>query len=86
MLFNSLLAGFQLKGYSINNGIINSPTKQYLEEVKRINITGIDVHFNEHFDVVMEKAQNDSLEKRLLLGLDISEEEYKKTKKKLSKK
>lgn len=85
-LFDSLLAGFQLNGYNFNNGIITSPTERYLEEVKKLNITEMDTHFTEYFDTVMKKAQSTSLENRLLLGLDISEEEYQKTKMKLSKK
>ena len=84
-LFDSLLAGYQLNGYNFNNDIINSPTERYLEEVKKLNIAGIDVHFTEYFDIVMEKAQSASLEKRLLLGLNISEEEYQKKVMKLSK-
>lgn len=79
-LFDSFLAEFQLKGYNFNNGIITSPTKRYLEEVEKLNITGMDTHFNEYFDTVMKKAQSTSLENRLLLGLDINEEEYQKTK------
>lgn len=85
-LFDSLLAGFQLKGYNFNTGLITSPTENYLEEVKKLNIIGMDKHFTEYFDTVMKKAQSTSLENRLLLGLDINEEEYQKTKKKLSKK
>lgn len=85
-LFDSLLAGFQLKGYNFNNEIITSPTERYLEEVKKLNITGMDTHFTEYFDTIMKKAQSTSLENRLLLGLDINEEEYQKTKMKLSKK
>lgn len=85
-LFNSLLAGFQLNGYDFNNGIITSPTERYLEEVKKLSIIGMDTHFTEYFDVAMKKAQSTSFENRLLLGLGISEEEYQKTKMKLSKK
>lgn len=85
-LFNSLLAGFQLNGYSFNNEIITSPTERYLEEVKKLSIIGMDTHFTEYFDAIMKKAQSTSFENRLLLGLDINEEEYQKTKIKLSKK
>lgn len=86
LLFDSFLAGYQLNGYTSNNGIVTSPTEKYLEEVKKLNITGIDTHFDEQFNTAMKKAQNDVLEKRLLLGLDISEEEYLKTKQKVSQK
>lgn len=85
-LFDTLLMNYQLNGYNYNNGIITSPTQSYLEEIKKLNITGMECHFNERFSEVMEKSQNDSLEKRLLLGLDISEEEYQKTKTKISQK
>lgn len=85
-LFDLLLAKFQLNGYNNNNGIIMSPTKRYLEEVKKLNIIGMNEHFTEYFNMIMLKFQNASLENRLLLGLDISDEEYQKTKIKLSKK
>lgn len=81
--FDSLLASYQLNGYNFNDSIIPSPTKRYLEEVKKSNIVGMDIHFTESFDMAMSKAQNDSLEKRLLLGLDITEEEQQQMKMRL---
>ncbi len=83
---DSYLVGYQLSGYSSNNGIIVSPTREYLEEVKRLNIYGMNAHFNESFDISMKDAQNSSLETRLLLGLDISEPEYQKKRMELSRK
>ncbi len=85
-LFALLLAKFQINGYNYNEGIITSPTKEFLEEIRKLNITGMDTLFTENFDTVMAKFQNDCLEKRLLLGLDIREEEYQKIKMELSQK
>ena len=46
----------------------------------------MDTLFTENFDTVMAKFKNDFLEKLLLLGLDIREEEYQKIKMELSQK
>lgn len=85
-LLNSLLAGHQLNGYIVEGGVVTSPTAKYLEAVKKANIAGMAPHFDEHFATVMQNAQNDILANRLLLGLDITKEEYLETEMNLSRK
>lgn len=86
LLFDVFLAIHQLNGYTSYEGKVLSPTERYLEEVKKLNIIGIGTHFTDYFDIAMKKAQNTSLESRLLLGLDINEEEYQQTEMRLSRK
>lgn len=77
-LFDFMLACDYLNGYSYNNEVVISPTDSYLDDIKKLNIYGLNTQFNENFDIIKKKAQNDSLERRLLLGLSISKQEFQK--------
>lgn len=77
-LFQRLLATSYLSGYN-PLAISTSPTERYLEDYKKLGISGTGAHFNEAFEIAMNKAKNGSLENRLTLGLPITKKELMQT-------
>lgn len=75
-----------VKYYKLENNQISCPTIKYLEDIRRIGISGIEKHFNDEYYKKMDEASAYSLKKRLILGINISPEEYKYTKRLLKQK
>lgn len=77
--FQDFLISQRLNGYDLKKTIV-SPTLRYLDDFKKLGISGVNQYFDEDFETSLNKANNDSLENRLLLGLPITEEEYQQEK------
>lgn len=72
-----------IKHYEMKSRI-PAPTIRYLKDFQSIGIAPS--YFDENFDKVLTEASTNSLAKRLILGLNITEDEYLKTKRILKQK
>lgn len=82
-LLNGYLINVLLDGYDFTSFPF-SPTKRYIYDFKQANFIKGKKHFTKEFYHLLSEAEEDSLERRLSLGLDITKEEYTKVKKIIS--
>lgn len=81
-LFEEIKIISLLLGYDFTEEIA-SPTERYIKDFKQTNFNKGNIHFTDEFNTLLEAAKNDTLDKRLQLGLSITEEEANKVKKKI---
>lgn len=81
-IFSGCLINELLRGYDFSMDI-SSPMERYIDDFKKAKFLRGNRYFTKAFYQSLDEAKKDTLEKRLSLGLDITEEEYIKVKKRV---